>query len=157
MAESRGTSVRGSGFFSSLHFLSFLVIIGCVILQIVARYFFNAPLSWTEELSLFAFCWFTFAGSAVSTSRKSHLEIDYFYRKWPSALQKTATRIIDGLILILGIFIAADALFAMTRQRGMHSIALRIPIWLYTLAIAAGFAGIAFFSFLHLRRSSRCR
>lgn len=132
--------------FRSLLLISFLMIIGAIILQIVARYVFNAPLSWTEELSLLAFCWFTFTGSAVSSYRNNHLEIDYFHKKWPPAIKKFMDLSIELLTAGLALFLVIDSFQTLLKQKGMSSMALRIPISLYTLAIAIGFAGIGFFT-----------
>ncbi len=131
-------------------FLSFSAIIVCVILQILSRYIFNQPLIWTEEISLFAFCWFTFAGSAACSWENSHLEVDFFYNRMGTGLKKFADVCIGLLISVLSIFLIWVAVIAMKAQDGITSVALRLPIPWYTMAIFLGFIGMTLFTLYHL-------
>lgn len=139
----------GRGYVTAL-FVSFIAIIVCVILQIVSRYVFNQPLIWTEEVSLFAFCWFTFVGSAACSWENSHLEVDFFYNRMGKGVKKIADICIMLLVTVLCAFMVADAWIAMKAQAGIASVALRLPIPAYTLAIFIGFIGMALFTVYHL-------
>ncbi len=131
-------------------FLSFVAIIVCVILQILSRYIFNQPLIWTEEISLFAFCWFTFAGSAACSWENSHLEVDFFYNRMGPRLKKFADVCIRLLVSVLSIFMVGVAVIAIKAQVGITSVALRLPIPWYTTAIFLGFIGTTLFTLYHL-------
>lgn len=133
-------------------FISFIAIIVCVVLQILSRYIFNQPLTWTEEISLFAFCWFTFTGSAVCSWENSHLEVDFFYNRMGKGVKKAADVSILLLVSTLSIFMVWDATVAMKAQAGITSVALRLPVPWYTLAIFLGFTGITVFTLYHLVR-----
>ncbi|MCG8530735.1 MAG: TRAP transporter small permease [Desulfovibrionales bacterium] len=141
-----------NGFYIGTLLASFVLIIVCVILQIVSRYIFNHPLTWTEEISLFAFCWFTFMGSAVASWEDNHLEVDFFYNRMGEGLKKITDICIKFLFTLMAVFMVGDAITAMETQVGITSVALRIPIPLYTLAIAMGFVGMAVFTAWHLVR-----
>ena len=141
---------RLSGLYVAALFISFVAIIVCVVLQIVSRYVFNQPLTWTEEISLFAFCWFTFIGSAVCSWEKSHLEVDYFFNRVGKKAQKYADIGIRLLVVFLSVFVIVEAVIAMRAQMGITSVALRIPIPLYSLAILIGFVGMAVFTSYHM-------
>jgi len=54
------------------------VIFAIICTNIVARYFFSAPLVWAEELSNFLFIWAAFLASAHLLAKGSHLRIDIF-------------------------------------------------------------------------------
>ncbi len=58
----------GACVFMLLMFLS-------TITNVVARYVFNSPIQWAEELSRYAFIWLVFLGSAACTKRKRHIAI----------------------------------------------------------------------------------
>ena len=44
--------------------------------NVLARYFFNNPIQWAEELARYAFIWVVFLGAVVCTKRKRHITID---------------------------------------------------------------------------------
>jgi len=41
--------------------------------NVLARYFFNSPIQWAEELARYSFIWVVFAGAVVCTKRKRHI------------------------------------------------------------------------------------
>lgn len=131
-------------------FISFLVIVGCMLLQIVSRYIFNAPFSWTEETILFAFCWFSFLGCASSSYDKSHIEVDFIYTRLGPLGKKILDVILYVLVLALSLFMIGDSIYTMVHQKGMTTNVLRLPIGLYTVALPCGFLAIAIFSAWHL-------
>lgn len=48
------------------------------LIQVLFRYVFKLPLSWTEELARFLFVWVVFLGSAVSVKELGHVGVEYF-------------------------------------------------------------------------------
>lgn len=48
-------------------------LVGIVFTEVILRYFFNSPLSWSSELSRFLLIWLTFCGASVATIRGTHL------------------------------------------------------------------------------------
>lgn len=54
----------------------FTAMLGCVLAQVVFRYFLNAPLVWSDELARYLFVWASFLGWIIAARRRSHLSID---------------------------------------------------------------------------------
>lgn len=82
--------------------LLLLVMFLCFILQIVARYVFNYPLGWTDEVSVLAWIWCTLWGAAFVLRERDEVRFDIIY----SAVSENARRIftiITGLAAI-GLF-----------------------------------------------------
>lgn len=52
-----------------------LSIVGCVALQVLTRYVFEFPLSWTEESSRFLLVWMVFLGSIVTLSKDENIRL----------------------------------------------------------------------------------
>ncbi len=65
-----------------------------------ARYVFDAPLSWSDELASFMFVWLSMLGAVVALRRGAHLRLTAFVRN----LSPTARARVDalGLVLIAG-------------------------------------------------------
>ena len=55
----------------------FAVLTSAVFVQVVARYLFNQPPSWTEELARFCQVWIILLASSICIRKGSHLAVDY--------------------------------------------------------------------------------
>src|SRR5678816_1188047 len=55
----------------------------CVIAQVVLRYLFNNPLTWSEELARYLFIWCAFLGWLVASRRHSHLAMTFVVDRLP--------------------------------------------------------------------------
>ena len=86
--------------FSALLLLAMFL---CFVLQIVARYIFNYPLGWTEEVSVLCWIWCTLWGAAFVLRERDEVRFDIIY----SAASENTRRIFT---IITGI--AAVALFS---------------------------------------------
>ena len=59
----------------------------CVIAQVVLRYIFNNPLTWSEELARYLFIWCAFLGWLVASRRHSHLAMTFVVDRLPGSVQ----------------------------------------------------------------------
>ncbi len=141
---------NSSRLFSVVLFLSFAGIVLSIILQIFCRYVLGSALSWTEEIARLLFCWLAFVGSALASLEKSHLEVDFFFGKMPPAVQRIVDILIKVLILALSIVVLISSLKLISSQTGMKSIALRLPMAVFSVSILIGFAGILYYSILSI-------
>lgn len=57
----------------------------CVLAQVVFRYAFNAPLTWSEELARYLFIWCAFLGWIIASRRGSHLAMTFVVDRLPPA------------------------------------------------------------------------
>jgi len=55
----------------------FAVLTSAVFVQVVARYVFNQPPTWTEELARFCQVWIILLASSICVRKGSHLAVDY--------------------------------------------------------------------------------
>ena len=60
----------------------------CVIAQVVLRYVFNNPLTWSEELARYLFIWCAFLGWLVASRRNSHLAMTFVVERLPRSAQR---------------------------------------------------------------------
>jgi TRAP-type C4-dicarboxylate transport system permease small subunit len=63
----------------------------CVIAQVVLRYVFNNPLTWSEELARYLFIWCAFLGWIVASRRNSHLAMTFVVDRLPRSAQTVLT------------------------------------------------------------------
>lgn len=83
-----------AGFFMVLMSLTTIV-------NVIARYFFNAPFEWAEEFSRYAFIWVVFVGAAVTTKHKKHIIIDTLIVAVPAGVRRVLFVVADVMSMIL--------------------------------------------------------
>ncbi len=79
--------------------------LGLVVLQVVTRYVFDFPLTWTEELARFALVWLTFVAAGFVMARRIHISVDLVASK----LGRRGQVILDTLALII-VILASGAM-----------------------------------------------
>jgi len=63
--------------FSKLEILGAILLFIMLVLvsvQVITRYIFNNPISWTEEMARFILVWITFIGAAISLKQNQHVK-----------------------------------------------------------------------------------
>ena len=78
----------------------FSVIIVSVFLQVTARYVFNRPPDWTEELSRYCQVWMVILTSSVCIRKGSHLAVDYLTHNLTGFWKKSLNTISNSLITL---------------------------------------------------------
>ena len=53
----------------------FVAMFGCVLAQVLFRYFLGSPLTWSDELARYLFVWCAFLGWVIAARRRSHLAV----------------------------------------------------------------------------------
>ena len=88
-----------------------------VFIQVVLRYVFAMSFLWGEELSLFAFIWCIFLGTAICSARRIHFSFDMFsgLRGRPQGVQRL---VVDLCVLAVTLVIVVTGWQFSTAQRG---------------------------------------
>jgi TRAP-type C4-dicarboxylate transport system permease small subunit len=68
----------------------------CVIVQVVLRYFFGDPLTWSDELARYLFVWCSFIGWVIAARKRSHLGIALVAERSPPRV-KAAIELVGAL------------------------------------------------------------
>jgi len=61
----------------------FMVMFASFMAQILSRYVFDAPLSWTLEICSIAYIWVIFWSCDILVSERQHIIFDVLYQKFP--------------------------------------------------------------------------
>lgn len=113
--------------------LLFAGMLVAAVAQVVSRYIFNSPLTWSEELSRYLFIWLSFLGAWVAWNRREHLGIDVLPELVPPHWRGPLMRLLEILTLIFAVtsmYFGQKILSVSMRQ---PSAALRIPmVWVYS-------------------------
>ena len=86
----------------------FVVLVSAVFLQVVARYAFNNPPTWTEELARYCQVWIIILASSICIRKGSHLAVDYLSHKFPPFMNRSIQIIIG---LLVAVYVAVVTFF----------------------------------------------
>lgn len=121
----------------ALNFLAGLSLTAMTILttyQVITRYVFNAPSTWSEELVGYLFAWSTMFGAAIVSGERGHMNIPIVIDRFGSSARK-AFHIFSEVIAFL--FSAAILVFggiqvsslAMGQQTSSLGVAVGVFYW----------------------------
>jgi TRAP-type C4-dicarboxylate transport system permease small subunit len=109
-----------------------------IFLQVLARYAFNYPLGWPEELGRFLFAWIVFLG-IVPVLRMDEMPcLDLVYQWIPEKAGHFLKFIVSVVILGFLLIMLKGGWELMVRQTTQISVALQVPMALVYFAIPLG-------------------
>ncbi len=112
---------------------------GTVFLQVVARYLFQSPPFWTEELARFVLIWLTFLGAVLVQHHREHISADMLLNAMPGRM-RTAADILVSLVVIATLAVILRGGLAIATLGTQTAPALGISMrWIYlSLPVGAG-------------------
>ena len=120
--------------------LMFAVLIATVFYQVLGRYLFNAPPSWSEELARFLQVWIALLASALCVQQGMHLGVDYLlYAVAPrgrAGLEVLVQVLVSGFLLLL----LVQGIRILDVAAVQSSPAMGINMWYAYLAVPVGAA-----------------
>jgi C4-dicarboxylate transporter, DctQ subunit len=107
--------------------------------QVTARYIFNYPLSWPEELIRYLVILIVYVGASIAVRRKSHISVDIIYTFFPQS-QKVLNYLATGLGIVFSFLII---IYGMKFVRnlmasGQIAITLKIPVFIVYSILPVG-------------------
>lgn len=135
--------------------ICFCSMMGCVLLEVVARNIVHFPTTWAEELSRFMCVWTVFLGSAAAWARNTHIVINILPRRLKGLPKRILTLLNQTLsgIFILSVWIGAAVIMA--EQYEAKTTALEISISWFYLGLFLGATGMVIFHLHHMLRTFR--
>ena len=119
-----------------------VTLLSCVILvnaNIIMRYFFSAPIKWSEEVVTGLFVWTCFIGSAYAYRRHEHLGVDILVKMLPGKAKKGVSLVIQIIeIAVLAMLFYVAAQYVMNSWHRVTDV-LMMPRWYFSIAVPIGF------------------
>lgn len=107
--------------------------------QLIGRYVFGSPPSWTEEMAITLFGWIIMLAGSVGVRENFHVAIDFMTRDATSRLRVLIARAVLALTAVFGVVLSYSGYSYVMETRGLLSAALQYPIELLHLsALASG-------------------
>jgi len=84
-------------------------IIGLIVLDVVMRYFFNAPIKYAHEVSLFMFAGLSLLAGAYCLRHRAHVRMDIIYGRFSHRQQAILDVITAGLFFLFLIILLRES------------------------------------------------
>ena len=135
--------------------VSFLIVIlASMSAQVIARYGFRSPFSWSEELARFAMIWLTFVAASLVMARRGHIAVDLWTsgqtRQLSKRLRLTLDCFVDLTVMVTCLLLLVGGIRFVWFVHPVGSPSLGIPkSWWYG-AVSVGLALMAFHSLMNI-------
>ena len=106
-----------------------------VFIQVCLRYFFAKSFLWGEELSLFAFIWCVFLGTAVCSWRRTHFAFDVLSGVLKGRAAGVHRLVVDASVLLVTIVMVIEGWYFSVVSLQRMSPALGITLFVPTIVI----------------------
>lgn len=130
---------------------TFLVgVLALVLTQVVSRYVFNSPFSWTEESARLLLVWLTFLAAMHVSSRRAHITVDLIATVVPARAARSVSAVAEIVVIVTAIVMSVAGIMMVGIVGGLALPATGLPTTLLYGAALVGFVGIAIHSLLAL-------
>lgn len=113
-----------------------------LMLQVVSRYVFAAPLFWTEELGRLAMLWMTFIGAAIAAREGTHIALDVVVARIPARFSWIHLLIVRLFVLVYCGFLGVGTWELVKFQSrtttpvlGMPSMVFSLPLLVFVVLV----------------------
>ena len=118
---------------------AFLIFVAITFGQVVLRYGFGRPLTWSEEVSRYLFVWVVFVGAGVAARHNGHIALDFLVTRFPPGLRRSVALGMGALSLAMLLLVFVWYGWALTQVSiRQESPATGVPVGYATLAIPVG-------------------
>ena len=116
--------------------------------QVIARYIFEAPLSWSEELARFILIWLSMLSAAYAFKTKSHFALTILANKLPEKHREFTSFCVNILVAIFFLIICYYSVIFVHSVNGHVAPALQISMQIPYSSIIVASGLITIFSIL---------
>ncbi len=111
-----------------------------IFLQVIFRYVLNAPLAWTEELSIYMFIWMTFFAGYIGARKGKHIGVDALKNALPGAGGRILEFITNMICTVFFSIIVYSTTLFWPKLMTQTSPALELPMaYVYLIMIIGSF------------------
>ncbi len=138
-----------------LSIILMILMLGSISAGVVFRYFFNSPISWSEELAIFTLVWVTFIGGSMGVKTGQAAALELVFEKLNLSMKKIVLVIGHAIITVFCAFIFYLSFTWISSDSVSMQIApsLGITMFFPYLAIPAGILFMGIHSLNHLVQS----
>lgn len=128
----------------------FTAIFGCVIGQVVLRYVFNSPTTWSEELARYLFIWCAFLGWIIASRRGGRRSATNVIARCPPRVQAALSMVIALATLFFAWILGSRGFKLVTNNWDIENVAVPFTLGVVYLIVPVASLAIAAYAWLQL-------
>ncbi|NHM31405.1 TRAP transporter small permease [Neobacillus terrae] len=137
-----------------------VLFIGGVIVSlygVFTRYVLNAPESWITEIFEFMLTWSIFIGFGLALKDNRHIQVEILFDMLPKGAKRVVATIANLIGGIYAFYLAYSSieLITLSKQQGIKTIDVGIPIWIAYLVLPVGMGLLGFYFFVKAYRAMK--
>ena len=109
-----------------------------IFIQVLARYVFDFPLAWSEEVSRYSFIWLTMIAAPICIRQKANVGMDVLTRNLPERYALTLEAVSYALVMVLAAVLLVWGVSILNVVKMQRSPALDMPMSSIYAAIPIG-------------------
>jgi TRAP-type C4-dicarboxylate transport system permease small subunit len=154
-----GFSERLTAILEYLALVCMAVMTVLIVAQVILRYVFNNPLTWSEELARIVFIYMTFMGIGAAYGRRRHMFVDSIVVLFPMKIQKAIQWSVVGVasVFFLVVMVVTIRMIGDLFRSELNTPALEIPMGLVYLIIPLGLSALIAQMWINLLQASKGR
>ncbi|MEG6615979.1 TRAP transporter small permease [Peptococcaceae bacterium 1198_IL3148] len=125
--------------------LLMLVMAVVITSQVISRYVFGSPFTWSEELGRYTFVWLSFLGMAIAVKQGSHIALDILVNKLTGVKRRTLMVINNLFVMVFSLVLTYGGYNLVAVGARQSSPSLNLPMDLVYSVIPV--SGILLFYF----------
>ena len=121
--------------------LGVVVMTAVVVVDVFLRYFFNKPLLFSDEITIYCMIYITFVGAAFTMKLRRHVNVDLLLIHLPKRCQlwlDVATKLAGTIVIFIITWYTAGWVLSNYRTGYASSGILETPMWIPMLVIPVG-------------------
>ena len=107
----------------------FALMFGVIVLQVVLRYVFNAPLVFTDELAAYLFVWVSFFGWTLASRKRIHIGIGVIAERLPAKLRRALHALWCGASVAFAVVLFVVGTMIVHRNGDVRMVSLDFAVW----------------------------
>jgi len=125
---------------NSLAAAAFMVITAVALINVISRYFLNASLAFTSEITINLAVWMTMIGASIAVRERAHLGFSLLHDRSRGWLRDAITILIALVVVLFLLVVAIYGWEQVVSQResGRATPSMGIPQWWFSLALPVG-------------------
>lgn len=124
----------------------------CVVVfaAVVARYVFQSPLIWSEEIVIYLFTWVVFLGSTILYKDKKHISIGIVTNMLPRTVRNILDIFGELLILAFLLLLLHQGFILFQMNADIPSITVPVPVGIATMSLPAMALLMIYYNIRHM-------
>ena len=120
------------------------VVVGCLSAQVIARYVFGSPISWSEEVARLGLIWLTFVASGFVTASGQHLTVDLLPARVSLGVRRRLDQVAGSIVLLTCVILLVGGFRFVWRVWPVASPGIGVSMSFWYASASFGLALMAF-------------